>query len=102
VVGKLRHRLDMSIEEGQMDNSAPSRPTIDGNLPPINTQRWSPHRKALVVNAVRSGAISFEEARNRYQLSAEELLAWQQAMETHGIGGCSSAGYRHIRGPDIH
>jgi Protein of unknown function (DUF1153) len=69
------------------DNDAVPRPTIDGNLPPINTQRWSPHRKALVVNAVRNGAISSEEARNRYQLSAEELLAWQQAMETHGIGG---------------
>jgi transposase-like protein len=57
------------------------------HLPPVDTLRWSPQRKALVVEAVRNGAISFEDACNRYQVSGEELLAWQHAMETHGLGG---------------
>jgi hypothetical protein len=40
-------------------------------LPPGNTVRWSPQRKALVVEAVRSGLIGLDEACRRYQLSAE-------------------------------
>jgi transposase-like protein len=55
-------------------------------LPPLDTQRWSARRKAAIVNAVRDGSISLEEACRRYQLSAEEFLAWQRAIETHGVG----------------
>jgi len=58
----------------------------DLDLPPSDTVRWSPRRKASVVRGVRSGAISLEEACRRYQLSAEEFQAWQEALETHGIG----------------
>jgi hypothetical protein len=39
-----------------------------------------------VVNAVRSGAASLNEACQRYRLSAEEPLGWQEAIEAHGIG----------------
>jgi len=56
------------------------------DLPAGDTVRWSPHRKASVVNGVRSGAISLDEACRRYQLSAGEFLAWQGAIEAHGIG----------------
>jgi hypothetical protein len=59
---------------------------LDLNLPPSDTVRWSPHRKASVVNGVRSGMISFDEACQSYQLSTEEFWAWQAALETHGIG----------------
>ena len=67
-------------------------------LPPSNTVRWSPQRKASVVEAVRSGLIGLDEACRRYQLSAEEFLEWQQALEIHGVGGLSltrSKYYRH-------
>jgi transposase-like protein len=56
------------------------------DLPPGDTVRWSPHRKASVVNGVRSGAISLDEACRRYQLSAGEFRAWREALEVHGIG----------------
>lgn len=59
---------------------------LDLNLPPADTVRWSPRRKASVVNGVRSGAISLDEACQRYQLSADEFLAWQRAVEGHGVG----------------
>jgi transposase-like protein len=58
----------------------------DLDLPPSDTVRWSPYRKASVVNGVRNGTITIEEACRRYQLSAEEFLAWQGAIETYGVG----------------
>ena len=68
-------------------------------LPPANTVRWSPQRKATVVEADRTGLIGLDEACRRYQLSAEEFLEWQQALKVHGIRGLSvtrSQYYRHI------
>jgi len=56
------------------------------DLPPAETQRWSAQRKAAVISAVRDGTISLEEACRRYQLSAEEFIAWQRGIETHGVG----------------
>lgn len=58
----------------------------DLDLPPSDTVRWSPYRKASVVDGVRSGIISIEEACQRYQLSADELVSWQKAFATHGVG----------------
>ena len=57
------------------------------DLPPPDTKRWVARRKAVVVNAVRSGAISLEEVCRRYELSVEEFLAWQRAIDTHGVAG---------------
>ena len=56
-------------------------------LPPPDTKRWTVRRKAAVVEAVRIGMISLEEACLRYGLSVEEFLAWQRAVERHGIHG---------------
>jgi hypothetical protein len=56
-------------------------------LPPADTKRWVARRKAVVVDAVRSGAITLEEACRRYELSVEEFLAWQRAIESHGVAG---------------
>jgi transposase-like protein len=57
------------------------------DLPPSDTKRWVARRKAVIVNAVRSGAITLEEVCRRYELSEEEFLAWQRAIETHGVAG---------------
>ena len=57
------------------------------DLPPPDTKRWVARRKAVVVNAVRSGAISLEEVCRRYELSVEEFFAWQRAIDTHGVAG---------------
>lgn len=56
-------------------------------LPPSDTKRWVARRKAVVVNAVRNGAISLDEACRRYRLSVEEFHAWQRAIEAHGVAG---------------
>jgi len=48
------------------------------DLPPPGAMHWVDRRKAEVVAAVRGGLISFEEARSRYMLSAEEFITWQK------------------------
>jgi hypothetical protein len=62
---------------------------MDAELPPPNTIRWMARRKAAVVAAVQAGKISFEEACSYYQLSEEELLGWQHALDSHGLRGLS-------------
>jgi hypothetical protein len=56
-------------------------------LPPPDTKRWVARRKAAVVTAVRSGAISLEEACRRYHLSEEEFLAWERGIDAYGVAG---------------
>ena len=56
-------------------------------LPPANTRRWVPRRKAAVVAAVASGMLTIEEACRRYQMLEEELLAWQRAFKSYGVVG---------------
>ena len=55
-----------------------------GKLLSSNIKRWTSRRKAAVVTAVKSGVISREEACSSYQLSEEELLAWERAFEMYG------------------
>ena len=54
-------------------------------LPPPNTKRWVPRRKAMIVTAVRRGAVSLEEVCRRFELTVEEFLSWQRTMETGGV-----------------
>ena len=62
-------------------------PSSTTDLPPPDTKRWVPRRKAVIVNAVRTGVISVEEVCRRYELSVEEFLAWERAIDTHGVPG---------------
>lgn len=56
-------------------------------LPPMGTKRWVIRRKAAVVNAVRTGLLSLDDACQRYHLSVEEFLSWQRLIEKHGVRG---------------
>ena len=58
-----------------------------GDLPPSNTKRWSTSRKALVITGVRAGLITIEEACERYNLSIEEFLTWQELIDRYGVRG---------------
>ena len=80
-----------------MNSERPGRPngvigptgkplTVD-NLPPAGTKRWVISRKADVVAAVRNGLIGLDEACERYRLSAEEFLNWEQLFAAHGMRG---------------
>jgi hypothetical protein len=61
--------------------------TSPAPLPPPETKRWSPRRKAEIVAATRAGIISRAEAYERYQLSPEELASWEAAFDRNGVPG---------------
>jgi hypothetical protein len=50
-------------------------------------KRWSPGRKAGVVEMVRMGELSLEEACVRFDLSTDEFNAWAGALDRHGVPG---------------
>jgi Protein of unknown function (DUF1153) len=69
-------------------------------LPPPYTKRWVVRRKAVVVQAVRNGSISLEEARERYKLSSEEFLAWERAIDRYGVPGLRATRVQIYRDTD--
>ena len=44
-----------------------------GDLPAVDTVRWTPRRRAMLALAVRTGRLSIPEACERYKFSVEEL-----------------------------
>jgi Protein of unknown function (DUF1153) len=60
--------------------------TLD-DLPPPETKRWVARRKAEVVAAVRAQLLTLEEACKRYNLSMEEFMCWEAAIDKYGLGG---------------
>lgn len=75
----------MRVYFAAMDENDPV--TAEHLLPAADTKRWVARRKAVIVNAVRNGALTLEEACQRYQLSSEEFYAWQKAIDAHGVAG---------------
>ena len=67
------------------------------DLPPTNTQRWVIRRKAEVVAAVRGGLLTLEQACERYRLTADEFLAWQQAIDRWGMPGLRTTRIQQYR-----
>jgi transposase-like protein len=65
--------------------------------PPENVKRWTPQRKAEVLAAVRSDAITVDEACRRYEITGEEFLAWLRAFETHGLPGLRATRIQQYR-----
>ena len=69
-------------------------------LPPITSQRWTIRRKAALLEALRSGALTLERASQRYALSLEELRAWERDLERYGVYGLRATRlqiYRAVR-----
>jgi hypothetical protein len=57
------------------------------SLPASSTRWWNARRKAEVVAAIDGGLLTTTEACERYDLSLEELAAWQCAIERSGWDG---------------
>jgi transposase-like protein len=64
----------------------PEAPDLSA-LPPVTTKRWVARRKAAVVAAVRSGALTIAEACRRYGLSHEEFAEWERHYAAQGLSG---------------
>ena len=78
----------MAAAEPFLNTDMPVDPSVRLlDLPTPDTKRWVVRRKATVVAAVRNGSLSLQEACRRYKLSVEEFLAWQRAIDRHGVPG---------------
>jgi len=72
-------------------------PLTLGDLPPASTQRWVIRRKAEVVAAVRGGLLTLDEACERYSLTNEEFLNWQQSIDRYGLPGLRTTRLQQYR-----
>ena len=72
-------------------------PLTLADLPPRSTKRWVIRRKAEVVAAVRGGLLTLEEACDRYQLTVEEFLGWQKAIDQFGLPGLRATRVQQYR-----
>jgi len=64
-----------------------SRRSALDDLPPPDTRRWVPRRKAEVVAAVERGVLSENDACERYELTLEEFASWKRLVRRHGQKG---------------
>ena len=96
----MGQRLNMTettyYQEKSTEHAGPQVQVRD-SLPPSDTKRWVIRRKAQVVSAVGNGSISLEHACERYSLSVEEFLSWQQAIEEHGLRGLRATRVQQYR-----
>jgi len=60
-------------------------------------QRWTVHRKAAVVNAVRGGWMPIDEACVLYNISVEEFVAWERDLDRYGVHGLRTTRYQVYR-----
>jgi hypothetical protein len=56
-------------------------------LPSPRTKRWTVTRKAAVIQGVRHGLLTVEQACERYHLSTDEYRAWERDFHAHGEPG---------------
>ena len=63
------------------------RKRVETELPPLHSRRWTIRRKAAVLEALHSGALTLDQALERYALSVEEIRAWERQLERHGLYG---------------
>jgi Protein of unknown function (DUF1153) len=56
-------------------------------LPTLYSKRWTIRRKAALIEAIRRGGITLEQARRLYALSVEEIRSWERQLERHGLHG---------------
>jgi len=72
-------------------------PLTLADLPKPDTVRWVIRRKAEVVAAVRGGLLTLDGACERYGLSNEEFMMWQNSIESHGIAGLRTTRVQQYR-----
>ena len=67
---------------------------------PSQNERWTPRRKAAVIEAVRGGWVPIEEICRLYNISIGEFLAWERDINRNGVPGLRSTRYQIYRDTD--
>ncbi len=90
----------MSQEERTQDHLTLRLDRLD-SLPPRSTTRWVKSRKLAVIQAIREGKLTEEEACAYYDLSPEELDSWARMVDRHGPDALRATHLRRYRNKDI-
>lgn len=67
------------------------------DLPPADTIRWTPNKKATVVKAVIAGIVSLQEVLGRYHMTGTEFEIWKEGLQTDGADGLKTTHYQRRR-----
>jgi len=59
--------------------------------------RWTPKRKAEVLNALKRGELTREEAMAEHGLSEAELISWMRRQARHGLDGLAVGRTQELR-----
>ncbi len=89
--------MSASVDPARVEGPGGPDPDLT-DLPPPETERWVARRKAQVVDAVRAGRLSLDQACDRYRLSPEEFLAWERTIVRHGVAGLRVTRLKSYRG----
>ncbi|MBL8830972.1 MAG: DUF1153 domain-containing protein [Rhodospirillales bacterium] len=88
---------DRPSPDAQARISATPRDVLGGILPAPGTKRWVIRRKAAVVDAVRKGMLTLDDACRHYNLSQEEFNSWQRLIDRHGPRGLRATRVKEYR-----
>lgn len=69
----------------------------EGNGASPDTSRWVAGRKAEVVTSIERGALTMQEACDRYHLAPEDLISWQRATHRDSTAGLGATSIRQER-----
>lgn len=64
------------------------------DLPSPETIRWTPNKKFIVVQAIKGGLITKEEALDRWGMLENELRIWEEGFKSHGVNGLKTTHYQ--------
>ena len=53
-------------------------------------KRWTPRRKAVIIEAILARHITVSDACEEYGLSKDEIDEWAYALAVHGLKGLRS------------
>ena len=64
---------------------------------PSSSERWTTRRKAAVIDGVRGGLVTIDEACRLYKLSLDEFVAWERDLDRYGVPGLRATRYQIYR-----
>ena len=62
--------------------------------------RWTAARKAVIVGAIRGNWVPIEEVCEVYDLSPDEVLAWERDIDRYGVPGLRATRLQIYRDTD--
>ncbi len=98
----MHHPSDHDLQILPFPAASTQTEAILDALPSDTITRWTPSAKKAVLDAIRVGAISIIDACRRFNLSADELDAWDKRERMYGRKGLMSTRISRYRRASHH